>query len=153
VRFLSLSVLSPLPSLTTRATPACSYLKIGACRHGERCSRKHIKPQYSQTIVILNMYQVSTSLSRGAFSPKADETRQSHPQNPAHVQGSTSNPHLRPKDAPPLDPNPASQLSEAETQEQFDKFCEARLPSLSRPLSPSLAVTDPVPLSLLLRNT
>merc|ERR1712227_997566 len=35
----------------------CSfYLKIGACRHGERCSRKHIKPQYSQTIVILNMY-------------------------------------------------------------------------------------------------
>ncbi|KWU43247.1 RNA-binding domain-containing protein, partial [Rhodotorula sp. JG-1b] len=61
----------------------CSfYLKIGACRHGERCSRKHIKPQYSQTIVILNMYQ-----------------------NPAHVQGST-------------------QLSEAETQEQFDKFYE-----------------------------
>ncbi|POY70994.1 hypothetical protein BMF94_5919 [Rhodotorula taiwanensis] len=80
----------------------CSfYLKIGACRHGERCSRKHIKPQYSQTIVILNMYQ-----------------------NPAHVQGSTSNPHLRPKDAPPLNPNPESNLSESETQDQFDKFYE-----------------------------
>ncbi|KAL7339006.1 hypothetical protein BJY59DRAFT_652246, partial [Rhodotorula toruloides] len=63
----------------------CSfYLKIGACRHGERCSRKHIKPQYSQTIVILNMYQ----------------------------------------DAPPLDPNPKSNLSEEETQQFFDKFYE-----------------------------
>lgn len=36
----------------------CSfYLKIGACRHGERCSRKHIKPTFSQTFVIANMYQ------------------------------------------------------------------------------------------------
>ncbi|GAA94678.1 uncharacterized protein L969DRAFT_623136 [Mixia osmundae IAM 14324] len=36
----------------------CSfYLKIGACRHGDRCSRKHIKPHFSQTIVIQNMYQ------------------------------------------------------------------------------------------------
>jgi splicing factor U2AF subunit len=32
-------------------------LQIGACRHGERCSRKHIKPQFSQTLVIQNMYQ------------------------------------------------------------------------------------------------
>ena len=79
-------------------------------------------------------------------------TRQSHPQNPAHVQGSTSNPHLRPKDAPPLDPNPASQLSEAETQEQFDKFCEARLPSLPLPLSPLSLLLNPA-LSLWLWNT
>ncbi|TIB87880.1 hypothetical protein E3Q19_03499 [Wallemia mellicola] len=36
----------------------CSfYYKIGACRHGERCSRKHIKPQFSQTIVMPNVYQ------------------------------------------------------------------------------------------------
>jgi len=35
----------------------CSfYLKIGACRHGDRCSRKHIKPQFSQTVVIQNMW-------------------------------------------------------------------------------------------------
>ncbi|WVN89278.1 uncharacterized protein L203_104499 [Cryptococcus depauperatus CBS 7841] len=35
----------------------CSfYLKIGACRHGDRCSRKHIKPQFSQTIVLHNVY-------------------------------------------------------------------------------------------------
>lgn len=35
----------------------CSfYIKTGACRHRERCSRKHNKPQYSQTIVIGEMY-------------------------------------------------------------------------------------------------
>jgi len=35
----------------------CSfYIKTGACLHGERCSRKHNKPQYSQTIVVENMY-------------------------------------------------------------------------------------------------
>ena len=39
----------------------CSfYLKIGACRHGERCSRKHIKPLFSQTLVLTNMYQNPT---------------------------------------------------------------------------------------------
>lgn len=59
-------------------------------------------------------------------------------QNPAHVQGSTSNPHLRPKDAPPLDPNPASQLSEAETQEQFDKFCECEVFLFAAPAFPSV---------------
>ncbi|KAI8608018.1 hypothetical protein BC830DRAFT_1072461 [Chytriomyces sp. MP71] len=36
----------------------CSfYFKIGACRHGERCSRKHVKPNFSQTILIANIYQ------------------------------------------------------------------------------------------------
>ncbi|GAA5913085.1 hypothetical protein JCM5296_001674 [Sporobolomyces johnsonii] len=81
----------------------CSfYLKIGACRHGERCSRKHIKPQFSQTIVIMNMYQ-----------------------NPMHNPGMTSNPHLRPPGAPPLDPhNLESKMSEEETKEYFDKFYE-----------------------------
>lgn len=35
----------------------CSfYLKIGSCRHGDRCSRKHVKPAYSQTILCPNMY-------------------------------------------------------------------------------------------------
>lgn len=36
----------------------CSfYFKIGACRHGERCSRKHVKPTFSQTILCSNIYQ------------------------------------------------------------------------------------------------
>jgi splicing factor U2AF subunit len=35
----------------------CSfYFKIGACRHGERCSRIHNKPTFSQTILLQNLY-------------------------------------------------------------------------------------------------
>ncbi|MEW5306302.1 MAG: hypothetical protein WDW38_007134 [Sanguina aurantia] len=33
------------------------YFKIGACRHGDRCSRLHNKPTISQTILMPNMYQ------------------------------------------------------------------------------------------------
>lgn len=33
------------------------YFKIGACRHGDRCSRLHNKPTISQTILLTNMYQ------------------------------------------------------------------------------------------------
>lgn len=44
----------------------CSfYYKIGACRHGDRCSRKHVKPSYSQTILLPNLYQ------NPAYDPKA----------------------------------------------------------------------------------
>ncbi|KAJ3287002.1 Splicing factor U2AF 26 kDa subunit [Borealophlyctis nickersoniae] len=36
----------------------CSfYFKIGACRHGDRCSRKHVKPVFSQTVLLSNVYQ------------------------------------------------------------------------------------------------
>jgi len=35
----------------------CSfYIKTGACRHSERCSRQHNKPTYSQTVVMRNMF-------------------------------------------------------------------------------------------------
>ena len=35
----------------------CSfYFKIGACRHGDDCSRKHVKPLYSTTILIPNVW-------------------------------------------------------------------------------------------------
>lgn len=33
------------------------YFKIGACRHGDRCSRLHNKPTISQTLLLTNMYQ------------------------------------------------------------------------------------------------
>ena len=33
------------------------YFKIGACRHGDRCSRLHNKPSASQTILLTNMYR------------------------------------------------------------------------------------------------
>src|SRR3954451_8165359 len=46
----------------------CSfYYKIGACRHGDRCSRKHVKPSYSQTILLPNLYQKYVLLIE--FSP------------------------------------------------------------------------------------
>ncbi|AET41438.1 uncharacterized protein Ecym_8150 [Eremothecium cymbalariae DBVPG len=32
------------------------YYKIGACRHGDKCSKRHSRPINSQTIVIYNMY-------------------------------------------------------------------------------------------------
>merc|ERR1712038_1147268 len=36
----------------------CSfYYKIGACRHGDRCSRVHNRPTFSQTILIQNLYK------------------------------------------------------------------------------------------------
>ena len=36
----------------------CSfYFKIGACRHGDRCSRRHIRPERSHTILLSNVYQ------------------------------------------------------------------------------------------------
>lgn len=35
----------------------CSfYFKIGACRHGDKCSRVHNKPTFSQTILLKNLY-------------------------------------------------------------------------------------------------
>lgn len=33
------------------------YNKIGACRHGEKCSRQHIKPITSYTILLSNLYE------------------------------------------------------------------------------------------------
>ena len=42
----------------------CSfYFKIGACRHGDRCSRLHNKPAFSTTILIANMYQNPTHIT------------------------------------------------------------------------------------------
>lgn len=32
------------------------YFKIGACRHGDRCSRQHHRPPFSQTIIIPHMW-------------------------------------------------------------------------------------------------
>jgi hypothetical protein len=43
------------------------YLQIGACRHGDRCSRLHNKPTLSQTILMSNMYQSpEAALAAGA---------------------------------------------------------------------------------------
>ncbi|CAI9778952.1 unnamed protein product [Fraxinus pennsylvanica] len=41
------------------------YFKIGACRHGDRCSRLHTKPSISPTIVLSNMYQRPDMITPG----------------------------------------------------------------------------------------
>jgi len=33
------------------------YFKMGACRHGDQCERKHLKPTLSQTLLLVNMYR------------------------------------------------------------------------------------------------
>ena len=48
----------------------CSfYYKIGACRHGDRCSRKHVKPTYSQTILLPNLYQNPAYDAKNKMNP------------------------------------------------------------------------------------
>ncbi|KAG2686484.1 hypothetical protein I3760_09G007500 [Carya illinoinensis] len=57
------------------------YFKIGACRHGDRCSRLHTKPNISPTLCLSNMYQRPDMLT--APAPQA----QPNPNlDPAHVQ-------------------------------------------------------------------
>jgi splicing factor U2AF subunit len=44
------------------------YFKIGACRHGDQCSRTHNRPVISQTLLLKNMYQnlpASIALAEG----------------------------------------------------------------------------------------
>ncbi|KAF5473615.1 splicing factor U2af small subunit B-like [Juglans microcarpa x Juglans regia] len=57
------------------------YFKIGACRHGDRCSRLHTKPTISPTLCLSNMYQRPDMLTNPA--PQA----QPNPNlDPAHIQ-------------------------------------------------------------------
>ncbi|XP_040278215.1 splicing factor U2AF 26 kDa subunit isoform X2 [Bufo gargarizans] len=60
----------------------CSfYFKIGACRHGDRCSRLHNKPTFSQTIVLLNLYrnpQNTAQSANGSHSLVSDVEVQEH---------------------------------------------------------------------------
>ncbi|KAG5556669.1 hypothetical protein RHGRI_007065 [Rhododendron griersonianum] len=41
------------------------YFKIGACRHGDRCSRLHTKPTISPTLLLSNMYQRPDMITPG----------------------------------------------------------------------------------------
>lgn len=36
------------------------FLKIGACRHGDRCARAHLRPPVSQTILVPHLYVAQT---------------------------------------------------------------------------------------------
>jgi hypothetical protein len=53
------------------------YFKVGACRHGDRCSRQHNKPLFSQTVLLAHMYQApnTTTIQQGptALATAADD--------------------------------------------------------------------------------
>uniref|UniRef100_A0A8C3VY89 C3H1-type domain-containing protein n=1 Tax=Catagonus wagneri TaxID=51154 RepID=A0A8C3VY89_9CETA len=80
---------APRPSvhlcLCTSSRVNCSfYFKIGACRHGDRCSRLHNKPTFSQTIVLLNLYrnpQNTAQTADGSHCHVSDVEVQEHYDN------------------------------------------------------------------------
>ncbi|ESO02259.1 hypothetical protein HELRODRAFT_184981 [Helobdella robusta] len=50
----------------------CSFFfKIGACRHGDRCSRLHNKPTFSQTVLLQSLYNnpLNTATQAGTGGP------------------------------------------------------------------------------------
>ncbi|CAH9070913.1 unnamed protein product [Cuscuta europaea] len=55
------------------------YFKIGACRHGDRCSRLHTKPSISPTLLLSNMYQRPDMITPGVDA-------QGHPIDPRKMQ-------------------------------------------------------------------
>uniref|UniRef100_J3MYR7 Uncharacterized protein n=1 Tax=Oryza brachyantha TaxID=4533 RepID=J3MYR7_ORYBR len=55
------------------------YFKIGACRHGDRCSRLHNKPSVSPTLLLSNMY-----LRPDVITPGVDA--QGNPIDPEKIQ-------------------------------------------------------------------
>ncbi|KAA3455498.1 Splicing factor U2af small subunit B [Gossypium australe] len=55
------------------------YFKIGACRHGDRCSRLHTKPSISPTILLSNMYQRPDMITPGVDA-------QGNPIDPRKIQ-------------------------------------------------------------------
>ncbi len=62
----------------------CSfYFKIGACRHGEKCSKVHNKPTFSQTVLLKNLYLNPLNIShqsqeRSIIDQMTEEELQQH---------------------------------------------------------------------------
>nr|GMD88130.1 splicing factor U2af small subunit B-like [Ipomoea batatas]GME11540.1 splicing factor U2af small subunit B-like [Ipomoea batatas] len=52
------------------------YFKIGACRHGDRCSRLHTKPSISPTLLLSNMYQRPDMITPGVTDFREATCRQ-----------------------------------------------------------------------------
>lgn len=55
------------------------YFKIGACRHGDRCSRLHNRPTISPTLLLSNMYQRPDMITPGVDA-------QGQPLDPRKIQ-------------------------------------------------------------------
>uniref|UniRef100_T1HHX8 Uncharacterized protein n=2 Tax=Rhodnius prolixus TaxID=13249 RepID=T1HHX8_RHOPR len=66
----------------------CSFFyKVGACRHGEECSRVHHRPLFSQTVLLKNMYidpkliELTTDGVRYYANPVEEQEAQEHFEN------------------------------------------------------------------------
>ncbi|XP_057490102.1 LOW QUALITY PROTEIN: splicing factor U2af small subunit B-like [Actinidia eriantha] len=55
------------------------YFKIGACRHGNRCSRLHNRPTISPNLLLSNMYQLPDMITPGVDA-------QGHPIDPRKIK-------------------------------------------------------------------
>lgn len=56
------------------------YFRIGACRHGDRCSRTHLRPLFAQTVMIPHMY------AQPLLPPYPDDPQQlPRPPSPGHI--------------------------------------------------------------------
>mmetsp|Transcript_4059 Transcript_4059/g.7112 ORF Transcript_4059/g.7112 Transcript_4059/m.7112 type:complete len:325 (+) Transcript_4059:316-1290(+) len=51
------------------------YFKIGACRHGDTCTRLHNRPLFSQTLCMQNMYISPERIVQAALAQAADPPR------------------------------------------------------------------------------
>ena len=52
------------------------YFKIGACRHGDRCSRQHHRPLFSQTVIIQHMWQNPKAVAAATSAEAVPITRE-----------------------------------------------------------------------------
>ncbi|CAJ0956702.1 unnamed protein product, partial [Mesorhabditis belari] len=65
-------------STAENCEPCQFYMKIGACRHGDKCSRIHTKPTRSNTILLKNLYrQAKVFLFPYGVDPLSDALEQS----------------------------------------------------------------------------
>ena len=51
------------------------YIKMGACRHGDRCARQHLKPMFSQTLLIPHMFQMPAPGNNGKPNWTVEENK------------------------------------------------------------------------------
>jgi len=53
------------------------YLKMGACRHGDTCQRKHLRPAFSQTILVKHMWTnpMVAVINSGGNAQQMDQAR------------------------------------------------------------------------------
>ena len=89
------------PFLLTQNNQCPFYFKIGACRHGDRCSRAHNKPSVSPTVLLHNLWR----------SPAAEAA--------AEAAAAAADSGL-----PPPPPKPLTPDEERRAQADFEDFYE-----------------------------